>query len=234
MKKLTVILIALMMALMTLTASAETLITVSGTGETRVSADTAVIVLGVSYRHKDALTAQQMVNEKIYIIRKSLITLGIAEECINTNYINLYAMYSYEEDQEQITACNANSSLSIKMTDMDKVGSVIDTAFVAGANTLEGIYFSASDTDAAQAESLTKAVTAARKKAEILAAAAGLQLTGIRSISEGDIYSYDNAVSNFSADVAVSEKEAAYGASTVVQASKVVVAANISIVFEAE
>ena len=41
----------------------ETRIAVNGTGEVRVSADTAVISLGVNSRDKDVLKAQQKVNE---------------------------------------------------------------------------------------------------------------------------------------------------------------------------
>ena len=53
-------------------ALAETRITVSGTGETQVSADTAVISLGVSARDRDVQKAQQTVNGSIAKIRQAL------------------------------------------------------------------------------------------------------------------------------------------------------------------
>ena len=79
-------------AVLLMTASlalAETKITVSGTGETQVSADTAVISLGVSARDKDVLKAQQKVNEAIAAIRKALTDNGVPEENINTDYLNI-------------------------------------------------------------------------------------------------------------------------------------------------
>ena len=214
-------------------ALAETEITVSGTGETQVSADTAVISLGVSARDQDVLKAQQKVNETIAAIRKALTEKGVKEENINTEYINIYAMYDYSSDQEQIAAYNASSTLAIRVTDMDSTGTLIDVAFEAGANTLNGISFSASDTEEARAASLKKAVADARAKAEILAEAAGLSITGIETVSEGGVYSYDNTVGNFRAK-GMSAMETEEDAGTVVQAAKLIVSATVTITFEAK
>ena len=179
MKKWIALLITLMMVLTGSVAPAETRISVSGTGETTVSADTAVISLGVNARNKDVLKAQQAVNETIAAIRKALIKQGIREENINTELINIYALYDYSGDQEQLAAYSA-----IKVTDRQSVGARIDTACAAGANTLNGVSFSASDTDEAKAEAIKKAVENAKRKAEILAEAGGLKITGISTISE--------------------------------------------------
>ena len=46
---------------------------------------------------------------------------------------------------------------------------------------------------------MKKAVAAAKAKAEVLAEASGLKITGIETIAEGGVYSYGNSVSNFSA-----------------------------------
>ena len=161
------------------TAIAETKISVTGTGETQVAADTAVISLGVSAQDKDVLAAQKKVNKTIASIRKALIDKGASEDCIHTDYMNIYAVYDYSNDQEQLTAYNANSTLAVKVTDMESVGTLIEASFSAGANTLNGITFSASNTDKAKKESLRKAVADAKAKAEILAKASGLRITGI-------------------------------------------------------
>ena len=235
MKKWIALMLSAVLMLVCAFALAETGITVSGSGETQVSADTAIISLGVSARDRDVLKAQQSVNEAIAAIRKALIDLGVKEECINTDYVNIYPMYDYSSEQEQIAAYNANSTLAIKTTDMDSVGSLIDTAFAAGANTLNGISFSASDTEEAKAESLKKAVAEAKAKAEVLAEAAGLKITGIETISEGGVYSYSNSVSNFSAKgISMDFAETEEGAGTVVQAAKLIVNATVSITFKAE
>ena len=233
MKKITALFAAVMMLAMVSLAAAETRITVSGTGETKISADTAVISMGVSARDRDVLKAQQTVNEHIAKIRQALLDCGVAEENINTDYMSIYAIYDYDEDVERVQAYSASMTLAVKVTDMEIVGKVIDEAFAAGANTLNGISFSASDTAAAENESLKVAVADARAKAEILAEAAGLKITGIEVISDGNVYSYDNSVGNFSAKrMEETAMDAGYG--TMVQAAKLIVSASVSITFTAE
>lgn len=214
-------------------ALAETRITVSGTGETQVSADTAVISLGVSARDRDVQKAQQTVNGSIAKIRQALTGIGVKEENINTDYMNIYAVYDYEEDAEEVKAYNASTTLAVKVTDTDMAGQVIDEAFAAGANTLNGISFSASDTDAARDESLKAAAAEARAKAEVLAEASGMKITGIEVISEGNVFSYGNDVSNFSAK-RMEGAAADAGSGTVVQAAKLIVSVTVSITFTAE
>ena len=233
MKKGIALLTALVLMLAATAALADTKITVSGTGEVRISADTAVISLGVSARDKDVLKAQQKVNELIAAIRKTLKEQGVAEENINTEYINIYALYDYENDQEQLAAYNASSTLAIRVTEMDRVGALIDASFAAGANTLNGIFFSASDTEEAKAEALKKAVADAKKKAEILAEASGLKLAGIENITEGGVSSYENSIGNVRAKGFDVEEETD-DAGTVVQAAKLVISASVSITFDAE
>ena len=233
MRKIAALLAAVMMLAAVSAAAAETRITVSGTGETRISADTAVISMGVSARDRDVLKAQQTVNEHIAKIRQALLDCGVAEENINTDYMSIYAIYDYDEDVERVQAYSASMTLAVKVTDMEIVGKVIDEAFAAGANTLNGISFSASDTAAAEDESLKAAVADARAKAEILAEAAGLKITGIEIISDGNVYSYDNSVGNFSAKrMEGAAMDAGYG--TMVQAAKLIISASVSITFTAE
>lgn len=231
MKKLIAWLVALMMVLGTAAAAAESVkITVSGTGETLVSADTAVITLGVNARDKDVQKAQQKVNETVAAIRRALADLQVPEENITTDFINLYVIYDEMNDREQAAAYHADSTLAIKVTDMELVGTLIDAAFAAGANTLNGISFSASGTEEAEASALRAAVADAREKAEVLAEASGLKITGIDQISDSGVYSYGNTTGNLYAKSMAAEADGG----TVVQAAKLAVSGSVTIVFRAE
>ncbi len=195
----------------------------------RVSADTAVISLGVNARDRDVLKAQQQVNASIAAIRQALLDFGVKEENINTEFINIYAVYDYRDGSEQLTAYHAGTTLSIRTGDMESAGVLIDLCFAAGANTLNGITFSASDTKEAKNEALKKAVADAKGKAEILAGAAGLAVTGIEAINEEGSVSYANSVGN-----AYEEGFETADAGTVIQAARLVVSASVTITFTAE
>ncbi len=233
MKKMFALFITMILLLIAVPAMAETKITVNGTGEVRISADTAIISLGVNARDKDVLKAQQKVNETISSIRTALIGQGIKEENINTELINIFAMYDYMDDREQLSAYNASSTLAIRVTEMESVGSLIDAAFAAGSNTLNGISFSASDTEEAKNEAMKKAVADAGRKAEILAEAAGLKITGTEIISEDGLQSYENSIGNVyakSTDMFDAREESG----TYIQAAKLIVTATVSITYSAE
>ena len=207
MRKLTALILALMVLAASAAALADAEITVSGEGITLVSADTAVVNIGVNIRNKNALKAQQHANEVIAAVRKALTDNGIASEDINTGYV------------------------AVQLKDMTLVGKVIDLAFGAGANTLNGVSFSASDTDAARKEALKAAVEQARSKAEALAEAAGLKIIEIESINEAGTYSFDSGLNNFRAKGMADE---AAMAETVVQAAKIQVNSTVNITFKAE
>jgi uncharacterized protein len=62
------------------------------------------------------------------------------------------------------------------ITDVDRVGAVIDAAIAAGANRISSLSFEASDPEAARAEALAAAVNAAREQARTIAEALGHEL----------------------------------------------------------
>ena len=229
-KGICLLLTAVMTVAMAMSAFAGT-ITASGTGEVLIPADTAIISLGVTAVNKDVVKAQAEVNEAIAKIRAALTEAGIKEADINTGYLNIYGMYDYSSDREELAAYNVNSTLAIRTTDMETVGTIIDTAFGEGANTLDGISFFASDTKEAEAKALQEAVKDAQAKADILAAASDQKITGIVSISEGGTYSYDRGVMN---NFGVAEEKAMDAASTYVQAAKLTVTANITVTYLTE
>lgn len=228
-KVISALLSFLILMLLPVIAYADSEITVNGLGEIQIPADIAFVSLGVSAQDHDVLQAQKKANETIAAVRAALIADGIAEQDINTDFINIYAMYDYSSGTEQLAAYNANSTLAIRVTDIERVGEVIDLAFAAGANTLNGISFSATDTSEAKNAAMRAAVEDAMAKAEVLADAAGLEIRGVEEIVEHDTYSYDRgAKNNFAAQAA----EDASG--TVVQAAKLTVSSNVTVTFRTE
>lgn len=231
MKKMFVMLLCLaILALGTGAALAEgTKLTVSGSGTVLVESDLAVVTVGVREASTDVLVAQSTVNEKIAAIKQSLLDAGAKESEINTDSINIYANYDYSDNTEVIVGYTANNTLSVRTTDIDNVGALIDAAFAAGANTLDNVQFTVQDDSEAREQALTKAVEDARRKAEVLAAAAGLQIASIESIAESGVYTYDSMRNYAMMDEATTESG---GAGTLVQAALVSVDASVSMEFE--
>ena len=232
MKKMFAMLLCLaILALGTGAALAEgTTLSVTGNGTVLVESDLAIVTVGVQETSKDVLEAQSTVNEKIAAIKQALLDTGVEESEINTDSINIYANYDYSDNTEVIVGYTARNSLSVRTTDMDNVGSLIDAAFAAGANTLDNVQFTVQDDTQAREQALTMAVEDARRKADVLASAAGLQVASIERISEGGVSVYDS-MRNYAADTVMAAEESG-GAGTLVQAALVSVDATVSLEFE--
>ena len=111
------------------------------------------------------------------------------------------------------------------MPDVDKVGSYIDAAFAAGANSLDYVEFTAKDTAEASDKALALAVESAKQKAKVLAEAAGVELGEILQINDGANFGYDVNAAYARAE------EADAGSGTTVLAAKQSVTANVTITF---
>jgi uncharacterized protein len=73
----------------------------------------------------------------------------------------------------------------VTIRNLSKAGAILDAASNAGANEVYGPMLSRSDEDELQAKALRGAVEDARKKAEVLADAAGVQLGRVTALTEG-------------------------------------------------
>lgn len=232
MKKLTAILLALVLTVLVPLALADSEICVNGKGEVYVPADKAFVSVGVQMALQNVQEAQKNVNERINTIRAKLLEAGIDGDDINTDNINIYAYTEFDDAGNEKTLYHVSSMLTVRVTDTDRTGEVIDIAFAAGANVLNGVTFTATETAEAEKEAMQLAVKNAREKAEIFAEAAGLKITGVDKIAEGYSGSFDSGLNVFDR-VAAKEEAASYGA-TEIHAAKILVSAEVTVNYDAK
>ena len=187
--------LALVLTLIGVAALCEArVITVQGNGVVNVKADRATISVGVREVAQDVKTAQSRVNEKIDALFQALSDMGVAPGAVHTDGIGIYPNYNYSESGEDvISGYTAYNSIQVTVTDIDNVGTYIDAAFDAGANSLDYVQFDAADTGEASRTALKLAVENAAEKAQVLAEAAGETLGEILEIREGESYNVSPA-----------------------------------------
>ena len=110
--------------------------------------------------------------------------MGIAEEDIQTVDYSIRAEIDWEDEERRVIGYVVNNSVQVKMSDMAKVGSVIDAVTEAGANNIYGIQFTFDDPSALRGQARAEAVAEAQNKAEALAQLSGVALGRPRYISE--------------------------------------------------
>jgi uncharacterized protein YggE len=110
--------------------------------------------------------------------------LGIPDKDIQTQGVALYPIY----DQGQaITGYNATNNVVVTVENVDQIGKVLDTAIQAGANQATNVQFGFKDETKLRNQALAAAAADARGKADALAGALGLQISGIESVAEGNV-----------------------------------------------
>jgi len=161
-------------------------ITVHGTGRITMKPDTATFSIGIEATARRAGAAMDEASSKMAAIIAALTKQGVAEADLTTTQISLNATYDYNSGKSRptLTGYSATQTLSVKARALAKAGSLIDVSVDAGANQVGGIEFSVDDPTDATDQARTAAVEDARRRAEALAKAAGVNLGAVISITE--------------------------------------------------
>lgn len=160
-------------------------IVTTGMGRVEVPPTQAVVTVGVQVQRPTAAEASQEAGRLTEQILARIIQAGLRRQDIRTSGITLHPVFTTpREGTPRITAYQAVNTLTVTITDLKLVGSVLDDAVRAGANTLSGPSFGLRDPSDARREALTLAVREAREKADAIARAAGVQIKGIERIVE--------------------------------------------------
>jgi uncharacterized protein len=161
---------------------------ISVTGEAHISVppDLAQIDAGVTSEAKTAREASDANNAAMGKVLLALKGAGIDEKDFQTSRLSLQPQNSIPKQGSPSTVIGyrASNRVTIRLRDVTKVASVIDTLVSAGANELGGINFMVSQASKLLDEARAQAVADARRKAEIYAKAAGVTLGAPISISE--------------------------------------------------
>ena len=170
-------------------APARPTLSVDGQGTGTAAPDLATVTIGVTTQGSDAAKAQ---NDNAWTsnqIQKAIQNLGIADKDIQTRNYSFYPNYSTEKGQNnKITGYTVNNSVIVVVRDIKLTGKVIDAALSNGANEINSLDFSASDTRAVRKTALLNAVQDARDKADVIAKGLGKRIVGIQNVSESTGY----------------------------------------------
>jgi uncharacterized protein len=158
-------------------------ITASGLGSVTTVPDRAHFSFGVQAQSRTASQALEAADAQLTRVVAALRSAGIAQADIQTEQISLSPRTS--EDGVQIVGYMAVSSVSVRVRNLDRAGTVVDAAVGAGANQVYGPSLTRSDQEAVYRGALKAAYADARAKAQALADAAGVTLGAMTSTVEG-------------------------------------------------
>jgi uncharacterized protein len=164
-------------------------IVVTGEGSVRAAPDYALITGGVTSRAKTAQEAAAADAKLMTAVLSALRDAGIAQGDIQTSRYSVSAVYAQQQNSEaKLTGFSASNQITAKVSDIAKVGDVIDRLVGAGATDIGGVQFLHSDISKALDGARTAAMADARRKAQVYAEAAGIRLGSVIWITEEASY----------------------------------------------
>jgi hypothetical protein len=215
---------------------AEPAVVVSGQGVVRSAPDEATVRLGVTAQETKADAAQEQVNRVANAILEGVRDLGIGDDAVQTSQLTLHPVYAdaqprrvpgqSDDGEPRIVGYRASNVVSVRLTDLAKIGPVIDAGIASGANQVQGVDFQLRDDAVQRRQALAAAVKEAHAKAETIAAALGRELGPVQRVEEGGVSiqtpRFERAAMSFRADAS---------ASTPVSAGEVEVNASVTVVY---
>lgn len=164
----------------------EHTISVSGIGRITTVPDVADVRVGVMITRTKVRAAQSAAATAMQAVIAALRKAGIADKDVQTTSLSLQPVYDYSSNNTppKLTGYQIVNAVQATVRKLDTISDVIDGALAAGATTLDGITFRVDDPSAAEAQAREAAMKNARAKADALAKAAGVSITGVSSISE--------------------------------------------------
>ncbi|TRV44370.1 MAG: DUF541 domain-containing protein [Microcystis panniformis Mp_MB_F_20051200_S9] len=160
-------------------------ITVTGEGIENIPTSQAIVRLGVEVQGKEAGKVQREVASRSDAVVKFLRSRPV--EKLETTGISLQPNYDFSNNQRRLIGYIGANLISFQI-DIAQAGSLIDEAVKVGATRIDGVSFTAGESEiaAAQRTALIKATEQAREQATIVLQALGLLPKETVSIQVGN------------------------------------------------
>lgn len=175
--------------------SNEKTVSATGTATTSVDPDLLNINFGVETEAKTAKEAMSANSEAMAQIVIAIKKLGITEDELGTSGFNIYPVYKDITDpttgiylRSELSGYRVSNILTVKTTQLTLASSILDVAVEAGANRVDGVYFTLSPKTqlTVQNDLIEQAVLNAKSKAEKAIAPLGQKIVGVKMVSLSD------------------------------------------------
>lgn len=171
------------------TATPTPTLVVSGLGTVSVAPDEGKAVFAVVTTDKLLAEALDRNTDSTNKVIAALRDFGIQSEQIETSNFAVWPQYSYPRENEQdrppvIVGYQVRNEITVTVRDLTRLGKIVDTALKTGANEVVSISYEKRDSSQAVNLALKKACQQANSKAQAIAAALGVQLGRVVSVTE--------------------------------------------------
>jgi len=149
----------------------------SGEGRVSIKPDVARVTTGIQATGKDLARTTTDASARMRRVLDALGQLGIADKDVQTTRHDVQVERPWDNGRPgPITGYTVSDEVRVTVRDLAKLPQVLERVLSAGSNMLQGLTFEKDDPSPAELEALSRAIEAARAKAEVMAKAAGVTL----------------------------------------------------------
>lgn len=167
----------------------------NGEGYVMVAPDIAIVTIGVTTRAETARAALDQNNAETAKVIETIRAAGIADKDIGTSGFGVTPVYEPQPPERtggdgmgeapKIVGYQVDNGVTVTVREIGTSGALLDKVVTAGANRISGIAFDVADPQGATDEAMKAAIADARRKAELMATAAGVKIVRVLDVSGG-------------------------------------------------
>ena len=162
---------------------------VSGHGTLSIVPDMAHISITIEKTDKDLASARADVERRAAQVIGAAKKLGIAERDIDATNISVWPEYQWQNNHQIFMGQHVSRRIQITLRDLPQYADLVSALVKAGVNNVGSTTLDRSDMPQLRQQALAKAVDDAHQRAQVLAAAAGVDLGAVYSITENSGFS---------------------------------------------
>lgn len=165
----------------------ERILMVNGFGYTSVMPDTLSINIGIDTLAETSKDAVARNSEIVSSVMDALKALGLEEKEVRTSYFSIYPQYQYPQDGSPptIVGYQASNTINVLTKKVERAAEIIDRAVSAGANRVDGPWYSISLEAQKQyrEQVISMAMKDAEDNAKVILAMQDLSIKDVKSIA---------------------------------------------------
>jgi uncharacterized protein YggE len=166
-------------------------ISVTGEGVVMAEPDLAIVAIGVVSRGETAREALSANNSDMERVVEAISRTGVEPRDIGTTGFYINPVYDSPPPPRpgeaaigpRVIGYEVTNEVTVRIRNLATSGAVLDEVVTAGANRVHSIQFDIDEKGRFEEEAIALAIGDARRKAEIMAEAAGVRLTRVLAVS---------------------------------------------------
>jgi uncharacterized protein YggE len=160
-------------------------VTVYSTASVKAAPDLVRLRFRVARLQQTPAQAFAAATEAVGAVRRAIRAHNVPDADVQRSQLSLKSQWTFGNERKFL-GYQCQASFSVETRDLDDVQRLLVDIVAAGTNEIEGVDFDVADMPALRAEARRAAVAAARRKAELYAAEAGVRLGAIMHIEDED------------------------------------------------